>query len=243
MSGRMKRRFEFTVVTLAVGFLVVGALRFSEAALQFGDRSLPHGIGAVAISFLALLFGWALADLFSGLVHFLADNFGRPTTPVIGPLLIAPFREHHQSPETMLRHGFLERNANNAMVTLPLLLWIPWAELRGPISLAWAALCLQLSIWVLLTNEIHAQCHLRPPSGAVRWLQSRGLILAPEQHDIHHTASTAAQAISELGEERFHYCITSGVCDRVARRIARFVRGTRWPRPSSPWPSGEREHP
>lgn len=225
-TGGMKRRFELAIVTLAVILFILGSFQFLDAAVHFGAQSLDHGLSVGALCLLATLLGWVLADLLSGLVHFLADNFGRPTTPLIGPLLIAPFREHHRAPEAILHHDFLERNANNALVALPLLLWIPLAHLHTPLSLFGSAICLQLSGWILLTNEIHAQCHLRPVRGPVRWLQRRGLILAPEDHDIHH----AAGAISTDGDSgarrdsRFHYCISSGVCDRLARQAARWAR-------------------
>ena len=43
----------------------------------------------------ALIAGWLLADLFSGLVHWALDSFGSVRTPIFGPAFIRPFREHH----------------------------------------------------------------------------------------------------------------------------------------------------
>lgn len=217
----MKRAFEFAGFISTLGFLLLGILRFLEAAVDFGRISLGHFISLSGMCLLGALIGWVLADLFSGLVHFIADNFGHPATPIVGPLFIAPFREHHDAPEAMLHHGFLERNANNALVTSPLFLWIPWMSLSSPFALLCSAICLNLSGWLFLTNEIHAKCHQRPTRGAAYWLQQRGLILAPEQHDVHHAAAaTNSDAPASRGRrDRFHYCITCGICDRLARRL------------------------
>ncbi len=161
---------------------------------------------------LALGLGWALADLASGVVHYIADNCGSPETPIIGSLLIEPFREHHEFPKEILAHGPLERNANNALITLPILAWLPWVPLTSfPVWLA-GALCLSVSAWVAVTNEIHALAHQDTISGPVRVLQATGLILCPVKHNVHHLSA-------ERGETVTHYCITSGFCDRILERL------------------------
>jgi len=40
----------------------------------------------------ALLLGWLVADLFSGLVHWALDSFGSVRTPLLGRAFIRPFR-------------------------------------------------------------------------------------------------------------------------------------------------------
>src|SRR5215208_153170 len=54
--------------------------------VDFGDLWLAPILAALA---------YLAADFLSGLVHFLADNFGSYDTPIIGPNFIEPFREHH----------------------------------------------------------------------------------------------------------------------------------------------------
>lgn len=224
----MKRGFEILSFSGASGLLGLGTLHFGEAFMRFGESTLERSLVAGSLLFGATLAAWVLADLLSGVVHFVADNCGTPDTPVFGPILIAPFREHHTSPSKMLEHGFLERNANNALATVPLLVWIPWTSLASPLLLFCAASSVQLSGWILVTNEVHARCHEAPKNGVIKWLQRRGILLSPAQHALHHNAARAARAARAANQAtstaHFHYCITSGFCDRLARSLLRESR-------------------
>lgn len=84
--------------------------------------------------FLALA-GYLVADLVSGIVHFLADNFGSDTTPFFGPGSIRPFRDHHVNPLGILTHGFVAANGNNALVSIhvlaPVALLLPVSASAG----------------------------------------------------------------------------------------------------------------
>src|SRR5262249_48704556 len=71
---------------------------------------------------LGLVLGFFAADVASGLVHWLCDTYFDPRTPLLGTIFIAPFREHHVDPGALTRHGFFERNGNNCLVSIPLLL-------------------------------------------------------------------------------------------------------------------------
>jgi len=53
----------------------------------------------------AALAGWLAADLLSGMVHWALDSFGSVRTPLVGPALIRPFREHHADAARRGRHG------------------------------------------------------------------------------------------------------------------------------------------
>ena len=59
------------------------------------------------------------ADMFSGLVHWAADNWGDPSWPILGPGFIQPFRNHHVDPKDITRHDFVELNGNNCIVSMP----------------------------------------------------------------------------------------------------------------------------
>ena len=166
---------------------------------------------------LGLLTSWLLADASSGLVHYLADNFGSPTLPLFGRALIQPFREHHDFPKRILEHGFLERNGNNALFALPIFVWVPWLQPASSSLHLYAAVTgLSLGLWLLLTNQIHAWAHADSPPLYARVLQRFGLFLDPEAHSIHHTKPYDS-----------HYCITSGIFDRLFSRSHRAERVAR----------------
>lgn len=135
----------------ALDTLSIGAFLALCAALVdvVGERTWLH-----------VLFGFAgplVADLVTGMVHWAADTWGTVRWPVVGPLFIRTFREHHVDPMAITRHDFVETNGSNAMVTLPLLAAAAWL---GSPSLA--AAVLWLCLWVMATNQLHKWGPLRP---------------------------------------------------------------------------------
>ena len=101
----------FALLAALIGWQVYGG------AASFGYAwSLP------AIAILAYL----AADLASGMAHFLADNFGSEETPIIGPIFIGPFRDHHVDPKGIVRNDFVDTNGNNCLAIVPfmLLFWL-----------------------------------------------------------------------------------------------------------------------
>ena len=169
------------------------------------------------------LVGWLVADLISGCVHFLADNFGSTETPIFGRTLIAAFREHHINPKQMLEHGFLERNGWNCGGACVLGLPTWFSDGSGEWHF-FSPLLLTGALFVATTNQIHAWAHSPRRPWLVRAFQSAGIILQPRQHALHHRhvgpASHVLAAIHAEGSlrtrfARGHYCITSGVWDRL----------------------------
>jgi ubiquitin-conjugating enzyme E2 variant len=162
---------------------------------------------------LGAICGYLLADLFSGTVHWIADRFFDPRTPILGPALIAPFREHHADALAMTRHDFFEISGNNGLATIPLaggLLLMPlptscWAQ-----GFTAALACFGLSI--VVTNQIHCWAHRTHAPRAIRLLQRFGLILSPERHAIHHRES----------HDRA-YCVTSGWLNPLLDRTRFFA--------------------
>lgn len=74
-------------------FFVFAALMGYEIYLGvagFGYAWLLPAVAALA---------YLAADLVSGFVHFLADNFGSEETPILGLNSIGPFRDHHTNPK------------------------------------------------------------------------------------------------------------------------------------------------
>lgn len=146
------------------------------------------------IILLQLAFGWLLADLLSGVLHWLEDRFGpgREHWPFLGSQIFAPNIRHHSHPTEFLLSGFIGRN------------WTTWAAV-APIALA-LVLVFGLQPWIIsaviggaMANEIHAWAHRK--TMAPRWalpLQRIGLIQSPRQHAVHH-----------IPEHTRNYCIVT----------------------------------
>jgi hypothetical protein len=166
---------------------------------------------------LALL-AYLAADLVSGFVHFLADNFGSADTPIVGPNFIGPFRDHHVDPKGITRNDFVDTNGNNSLVSiLPMLL--VW--LAVPIGATFAgylfgAFFLFLCLAVFLTNQFHKWAHAQTSPAFAVWLQRKGFILSKEHHDIHHESPYDT-----------YYCITVGIWNPLLDRIRFFERAER----------------
>jgi ubiquitin-conjugating enzyme E2 variant len=149
---------------------------------------------------LGLALGFLAADAASGLLHWFCDTYFDARAALIGAKLIEPFREHHVDPGALGRHGVLERNGNNCLAALPLLVLAlrsltVSAGLHAPQSWCagfWTALALTLGI----TNQIHAWAHAARVPRAVRCLQRAGVLLAPERHAVHHRGGRAYAVVS-----------------------------------------------
>lgn len=178
--------------------VAVCALSWLAAILHIAPQIAGAHVGP-AIG-LGLLAGYLLADLLSGMVHWLADRYFDPRTPILGPALIAPFREHHADALAMTRHDFFEVSGNNGLATIPLALAVWW--LPSPTSF-WAqsaaVTLIALGLSIIATNQLHCWAHAPDAPRLVRRLQAWRLILPPEHHAIHHRR-----------EHDRAYCVTSG---------------------------------
>jgi len=183
----------------------------------------------IALLLAAALAGYLAADFLSGCAHWFCDTFFDEQTPLLGPLLIAPFREHHHDPLAITRHGFLELNGNSALVLLPVLAatWL-WSSPAGSAALFLHGMVTAGGLALFATNQFHRWAHEPQPPAVARWLQQRGWILAPEQHARHHRPPHAGA-----------YCITAGWmnapldrlrffprCERMLRALRSRVSGT-----------------
>jgi ubiquitin-conjugating enzyme E2 variant len=169
----------------------------------------------------ALVLGYASADLVSGTVHWFCDTFFSPRTPIVGRVIFR-FRDHHDHPQTIVELGFLEQDINNLFLPVPLLAWLWWRDLPAtgrPGVLFGAAFLLALSLGTSATNLFHKWAHHPTPPAIARWLQRSGLIQTPERHWVHHRDHSRA------------FCVTSGWMNRLLdpiRFFPRLERGVRW---------------
>ena len=135
----------------------------------------------------AIVIGWLLADLLSGLVHWLEDRMARARWPIIGPYVVVPNRLHHRDPIAFTRCGVIERN------------WTSWLAV-AQISTAWIALSGPSIIWATATiggmvaNEVHAWAHVpgATPDFA-KPFQRAGIIQSPAGHAGHHRPGAMAR--------------------------------------------------
>ena len=193
-------------------FLVLAALMGYE--IYLGATGFGYAWLLPAIAVLAYL----AADLASGFVHFLADNFGSEETPILGPNFIGPFRDHHVDPGGITRNDFVDNNGNNCLASIPLmfLVWLlipigttAWGYLFG-------AFFLMVCLAVFLTNQFHKWAHMDTPPGWVSCLQGWGLVLSKEHHDVHHESPYDT-----------YYCITVGFWNPLLDRLRFFERAER----------------
>jgi ubiquitin-conjugating enzyme E2 variant len=208
--------FEIATVPVFVALLAGHADRTLDAV------NGPHGLAIVLIAAIAAVL---FTDLASGVVHWWCDTFFDERTPVIGPAVIFPFREHHRDPLAITRRGFFQVNHSNCLVMLPLLAaawWWAWPSSDAPVAIFGAAFLLVLAPAVSMTNQIHQWAHAPAVPRAVRWAQGRHLLLDPRRHEHHHTPEAAAA-----------YCITTGWLNPLVDRLGILPAIERALRPSA----------
>lgn len=135
---------------------------------------------AAAMLMVELLAGWLLADLLSGLLHWLEDRYGREHWPVLGNQVIAPNRLHHSRPLAFTRGTFLSRNGTTIVAT---------AIIAVPLFAAFGAQpwLIAATIGGAMANQVHFWAH-RPSHrpAIVSLLQEAGFLQSPAHHQRHH---------------------------------------------------------
>lgn len=189
----------------------IAAFTFLEVTLIL--RLGLDSIGRGPLLAIAVTTGAVAMDLTSGVVHWAADTWGRPDWPVLGPLLIAPFREHHADPTAITRHDFVETNGASCLVALPAVAAATAVPLESANALAWlgVAIVTVMGAGAVLTNQIHQWAHAARVPAIPRMLMRAGLILSRERHAVHHRAPHTRA-----------YCITLGWFDPLLDRVGVF---------------------
>jgi plasmanylethanolamine desaturase len=201
------RVFELVSVGAFIGFAAALARR---VAIEFADRLSWSTVLAIAG---VLLVAYAVADLVSGIVHYLLDNFGSPDTPVIGQKFVKPFRDHHVDPMAMTHGDFVAVNADNIFVCLPVI--IPAFFLLDAARHPYVGVFIVgLVGGVIMTNQLHKWAHMPVVPRLVAVAQRRGVVLSKQHHGLHHS-----------GLYDRNYCITWGRLDAVLNRLVTSRKG------------------
>jgi plasmanylethanolamine desaturase len=155
---------------------------------------------ATALAALAVFFvGYAVADFLSGLVHFLFDNLGSPSTPLVGQKFIKPFRDHHDDPKAMTLGDVVAVNADNCLACLPVLIPVFFLlDVTGHPYIG--VFMVSVLFFTMMTNQLHKWAHMTRRPAIVSALQRAHLVLTIDHHQVHHTAPFDT-----------HYCITWGI--------------------------------
>jgi plasmanylethanolamine desaturase len=187
--------------------------------IAFAQRALSGPSPDTLIILIFVLFAVAMADFMSGLIHWFFDTFLHESTPIVGRQFVAPFREHHRDPLAMTRHGFLELNGNNCIVSLPMNLSVWWFAPAEPESVTGVLGYLFLMVFsfaVTATNQLHSWAHEPARSAPVRWLQRSGFAISPKHHARHHAPPHDRS-----------YCVTNGWVNPLTDRLRFFTYAER----------------
>jgi len=195
------RLFELGSMAAFLGF---AAALIRRVAVETADRVSPPVVALVAV---ALLVAYAVADLASGIVHFLLDNYGSPDTPVIGQKFVKPFRDHHVDPLAMTHGDFVAVNGDNVFVCLPVVVPVV-LFLDVQRHLYAGVFVVGLVAGVIMTNQLHKWAHMARVPRAVSAAQRHGVVLSKQHHALHHS-----------GTYDRNYCITWGRLDAVLNRL------------------------
>jgi palmitoyl-[glycerolipid] 3-(E)-desaturase len=175
---------------LVVGFGLLAFLTAAKVAtLVAGDWS------AAACACAAAVGGYLFADFGTGVYHFLVDNYGNESTPLVG-YQIAAFQGHHKSPWTITCRDFANNLFRLTIPTSPQML----ALLLLPLPPALVAGLSSALFWIVASQELHKQAHMQRPARYACILQDFGLAVSRKEHGLHHTSPFAG-----------HYCIVSGI--------------------------------
>lgn len=213
LANRPRRISAKELLGAALALVLVGLL----AALGLRLVGLVGTPAALLLALAGLGLGILLTDFISGLVHWLCDTYGDEQTRLLGPLLIAPFREHHRYPQRMVERSFVEVNLSNSVgaIAVIALAWVLEGVRPGPPTPLGQGFLLGLAGAIYLTNTFHQWAHHPRPPRLARLLQSLHLAIDPRRHARHHAHGYGA------------FCITTGWLNPLLDRCEVFPRSER----------------
>jgi plasmanylethanolamine desaturase len=186
------------------------------ANLYLAARELG-GLSLAVVIILGAPVAWILADFVSGLVHWFADTYGADDTPLFGPWLIKPFRQHHQYARDICTHNLVLTIGNSCTVAAPFQAGVLYLLLSDEeVSITKAALAFVFNLFAMAmvaTNILHKWAHAEKTNWLISRFQSSRVFLSPAHHNLHHTNPFDS-----------NYCITNGWLNPLLERIKFFRR-------------------
>ena len=196
------------VMTYAFPLLCAANLYLAARELGWVSLAVVIVVGAPV--------AWILADLVSGLIHWSADRYGADDTPLFGPWLIRPFRQHHQYARDICTHNLVLTIGNSCTLAAPLQAGLFYLLLSDDdVSITKAALAFVFNLFTMAmvaTNVLHKWAHAEKANWLISRLQRSRVFLSPAHHNLHHTKPFDS-----------NYCITNGWLNPLLERI-RFFR-------------------
>jgi plasmanylethanolamine desaturase len=182
------------ILTIWVGLSLVRFM--TEGWWLAGLIAIPVGVGMI--------------DLLTGIVHWACDRFGDAGTPVVGPLLIRAFREHHVDPDQIVEHDWVETNGEPCFLSALALAVLAFLAPSVQSGLSASAV---IVVWTMAAvgawaNQVHKWAHMQRAPRMARLLQRAGLALRPNEHACHHRAP-----------HNSGYCISTGWMNPLLDRL------------------------
>lgn len=190
MSGSGPFYSESTRGERCMMYLCIGGnilvICFCVLWLLMNGRAANLPVWGVAVAALA---GYFLADVVSGLVHWVTDTWFHDGSPFGRWFAIA--REHHTHPEHILSYSFYEHatvgSVPSTFIIGPVAVL---TSLQTPTSIvaAWMLVYLVIAICGFFGTTLHNLGHFHTESRFVRFAQRWHLVLSAGHHDEHHSA-------------------------------------------------------
>ncbi|RYZ87926.1 MAG: hypothetical protein EOP04_10520 [Proteobacteria bacterium] len=158
---------------------------------------------------LGIFIGIFAADLMTGLIHWVCDSIGSSSTPLWGPALVKPFRDHHREPSKITQISLAE-NLGASSVAGCVVMALTWPILMGKYGVFLATFMSVFLAFTVWSNLFHRWSHIPLASRPkwMRYLQRVKIILDPSDHLIHHRKP-----------HRVNYCILNGWANSITNRV------------------------
>jgi hypothetical protein len=139
-----------------------------------------------------------LADVLSGLAHWLEDSYFTPATPLLGPTIGRNVLHHHEPDD-------FTRNPWHVTIRSSLVCSVVVAVLLFPFGLLGPVWCGALAL-AAFANQVHKWSHIRRDSvpGFIRWLHATRVLQSPAHHARHHG-----------GDKNSRYCVITNIVNPV----------------------------